>query len=167
MARDASVSKSPIASLIDDYVSRGVFRAAALASQRNGVEAFRLIWFQRQEMTLTIDLKRREARLSGVLPSIASRSAFDRQLRAWLRERSASHLPAHRRIDPIELQARLTNRAGRVQLAIVSANGDLLHATRKLLHLTNELYLDFLSAPQSYSWIVETFELDPDNPRWP
>ena len=53
MARDASVSKSPIASLIDDYVRRGVFRAAALASQRNGVEAFRHIRFQRQEMTLT------------------------------------------------------------------------------------------------------------------
>jgi hypothetical protein len=76
-------------------------------------------------------------------------------------------LPAHRRLDPEALQARLRNVGGELQLTVVSRAGDPLLAARKLLHLVNEMYLGFLAAPACYDWIVEAFDLDPDNPRWP
>jgi hypothetical protein len=167
MAAKTTNSISPIGNLIDDYVARGVFRAAALPPEKSGSEAFSLIWFQNQSMTLMIDHRRSEARLLNVLPALSPRTAMDRQLRAWLRARADKKLPEHRRLNPTQLQAKLTNRAGHMQLAVASLKGDALFATRKLLHLANELYLDFLSAPERYHWIAETFELDPDNPRWP
>ena len=160
-------SGTTIGKLIDDYVARGIFRAAALPSEKSGREVFRIVWFQNQEMTLSIDTRRAAARLLDVLPPIAARSTIDRELRSWLRERADAKLPEHRRINPEHVQAKLQNRAGQMQLAMTSLKGDPLFATRKLLHLTNELYLDFLSAAERYNWIVETFELDPDNPRWP
>jgi len=163
---EADASESPVKNLIDEYIARGVFRAASLPRQRNG-EAFRLVWFQNQEMMLEADERRSQARLLNVLPTVTSRSTLDRELRGWLRARSDQKLPAHRRLDPAEMQAKLVNRAGQMQLTMTSLKGDVFPAVRKLLHLTNELYLDFLSAPERYHWIVETFELDPDNPKWP
>ena len=111
--------------------------------------------------------RRSTVRLVDVLPTVVARSRMDRDLRAWLRERTAPDLPAHRRIDPAQFRLTFSNRAGRAQINMASLHDDLAGATRKLLILTNELYLDFLSAPERYNWIVDTFELDPDNPRWP
>jgi len=35
---------------------------------------------------------------------------------------------------------------------------------KKLVNLVNEIYQDFLSSGLYFEWMVETFELDPDNP---
>lgn len=156
-----------VGALIEDYVGRGVFRAAAQPSSRKGREQYRIVWFRDQRMDLHVDTRRARASLSGVLPSIHPRSKLDRALRAWLRSREAPELPAHRRLDPDQFQAGLRNTAGNIQLTIVSLAHEPTQAVRKLLNLVNELYLDFLAAPARYDWIVEAFDLDPDNPRWP
>jgi len=41
---------------------------------------------------------------------------------------------------------------------------DLDYSVRKLIGLVNEIYLDFLSSGLYFDWLIETFELDPDNP---
>lgn len=155
-----------IGQLIEDYAARGVFRAAA-QPPHPGKEIFRIVWFRGQEMTLELDARAKRVQLADVLPCITPRSRLDRQLREWLRGRTASELPAHRRIDPMQFQLKLSNRAGQMRLGIASASGDLSAATDKLLQLVNELYLDFLAAPERFDWIQEAFDLDPDNPRWP
>jgi hypothetical protein len=76
-------------------------------------------------------------------------------------------LPAHRSIDPLQFKTELRRAGGRLQLTVTSRSGAADEATRKLLRLVNELYLDFLAAPERYDWIVATFDLDPDQPRWP
>jgi hypothetical protein len=158
---------TPVGALIDDYVARGVFRAVAVPSATAGCENFRIVWFRNQAMDLAVDARRGRARLRDLLPPIAPRSKLDRELRAWLRSREAPDLPAHRRLDPAQFRTALRHAAGRMELVIASQGGDSALAVRKLLHLVNELYLDFLAAPQRYDWIVETFDLDPDHPQWP
>ena len=167
MSAESMTADTAVGKLVNEFVTRGAFRAAALPADKSGSESFSLIWFQNQQMKLMIDNRQSKVCLVDVLPTIASRTTIDRELRSWLRERADKKLPEHRRLDPKTLQAKLTNKSGRMQLTIASLDNDLLFATRKLLHLTNELYLEFLSAPERYSWIVESFELDPDNPRWP
>lgn len=158
---------SSVGALVEEYVARGVFGSAARPSSRRGVEVFRIVWFRGQQMDLTVDTRRARATLHPVLPPVAPRSRFDRSLRAWLRSRQAAALPAHRRLDPGELQVSLRNAGGDMRLSLVSRAGDSALAVRRLLQLVNELYLGFLAAPECYDWIVEAFDLDPDRPRWP
>jgi len=155
------------AALIDDYVARGVFRAMALPSGKSGSEVFRIVWFRNRTMGLEVDARRGRVRLSDVLPPVAPRSKLYRDLRAWLRSREAPELPAHRRIDPAQFRTAFRISGGSVQLVITCETGDTTLGARKLLHLANELYLDFLAAPERYEWILEAFDLDPDHPRWP
>jgi hypothetical protein len=158
---------SPVSLLVNDFVGRGVFSALAMPSRHRGIEDYRLLWFRGQQMDLQVDSRHARASLARLLPPIAPRSRFDRRLRAWLRSRQAQELPPHRRVDPGRLQASLRNVGGTMRLTLVSKDGDPLLATRKLLHLVNELYLVFLATPECYDWIVEAFDLDPDRPRWP
>lgn len=157
---------SPIGQLLEDYAARGVFRVAAESSKKHG-ECYRIVWFREQEMRLEIDPRHRLVRLINVLPTLVPRSRLDRQLRAWLSQREAIELPAHRRLNPDLFQLKFGQRDGRMVLSLTSTAADLLPATQKLIQLVNELYLDFLGAAERFDWIQEVFELDPDNPRWP
>lgn len=161
-----STNASAIGDLLEDYAARGVFRAAPDNGQKNG-ECYRIVWFRDQEMRLEIDQRRRQVSLTNVLPTIVPRSRLDRQLREWLRQREAAELPAHRRVDPALFRLKFGQRDARMVLSLTGTEADLLPATRKLMQLVNELYLDFLGAAERFDWIQEVFELDPDNPRWP
>jgi hypothetical protein len=156
-----------VSSLVDEFVARGIFASAALSARRHGVETYGITWFRGQKMELQVDLRRARVSLDRLLPPVVPRSAFDRRLRAWLRSREAPQLPPHRRLDPDGLEARLRNAGGKMRLTLVSRDGDPALALRRLLHLVNELYLVFLASPECYDWIVESFALDPDRPRWP
>lgn len=118
-------------------------------------------------MDLTVDASVGRLGMTGVLPGIDSKSAMYRQLRAWLRDQQSGRLPAHRGLDPTRAKLSGYNRQGQLNLYLHSHDRDWPYATRRMVHLVNELYLDFLSDGRYYDWVVETFDLDPDNPNWP
>ncbi len=118
-------------------------------------------------MDLTIDASAGRLGMTGVLPGMDSKSAMYRQLRAWLRDQQSGRLPAHRGLDPKRATLSGYNRQGNLNLYLRSHDRDWSYATRRMVHLVNELYLDFLSDGRYYEWIVETFDLDPDRPGWP
>ena len=41
---------------------------------------------------------------------------------------------------------------------------DLDHGVRRTVSLVNEIYLDFINRGPYFDWLLETFDLDPDNP---
>ena len=153
--------------LISGYVTRGVFRAAGSPTKINNTYVYDINWFQDQNMILRIDSRRSTVQLNDFIPTITPRSSLDRRLRMWLQDRASPAVPAHRRLDASQFQLKLTCRAGHMQLSMVQHENDMLLATRKMIQIVNELYLDFLLEPAQYDWIIETFELDPDNPTWP
>ena len=78
-----------------------------------------------------------------------------------------SPLPAHRCVDARRLGVSLRNSAGNLSLSMSSLDHDWEYATRRLVHLLNELYVDVLARPRYFDWLIENFELDQDDPRWP
>jgi hypothetical protein len=156
-----------VASVLAGYAARGTLQplAAPLTSAAVAGHAFR--WFRDREFRLRIDERAQRLCLEGVLEGVAPRSALDRALRAWLRERQASTLPAHRRIDPAHAALSALNRGGQLALVLRLHDGDWTRGARELIHLLNELYLVFLPSGAHFEWLVERFGLDPDNPRWP
>jgi hypothetical protein len=155
-----------IAEVLARYAARGTLRPLdAAAGTRGTVHAFR--WFRDREFRLHVDEPASRLRLDGVLDGVEPRSALDRALRAWLRGRHDRALPAHRRIDTAHATLSLLNRGGRLSLQLRLHDDDWARAARGLVHLVNELYVDVLPAGPLFEWLVETFDLDPENPRWP
>lgn len=156
-----------IAAVLGDYAQRRVFRAISDPTSERGSTCFRFRWFREREFTLRVQPRGKRMRIEGVLPMVAPRSALDRDLRRWLASRQNAALATHRRLDPASIRARWTNTAGDMRLRFDVLDGDWGNATRKLVHLLNELYVAFLPSSAHLDWLVESFGLDPDNPRWP
>ena len=53
---------------------------------------------------------------------------------------------------------------GPVALTLRSLDGDMYYAVRRLISLVHEIYVEFLSSGLYLAWLIETFDLDPDNP---
>jgi hypothetical protein len=91
-------------------------------------------------------------------------SAMYRALKTWLAARQDEALPDHRRCDRNKVALKTYNRGSDVALTLHVLDGDVDYAVKKLVNLVNEIYQDFLSSGLYFDWMVETFELDPDNP---
>jgi hypothetical protein len=153
-----------VGDLLEDCAGRGLFSGFSRRETRGGNGEYRLRWHRRQLFEWHWNERRQTLRIGCVLPAVPANSAMYRDLKAWLRARQDEALPDHRRCDPDKLGLRTYNRDGEVALTLQVLDGDVEYATRKLLALVNEIYLDFLSSGLYYDWLLETFELDPDNP---
>jgi len=87
-----------------------------------------------------------------------------KEFKLWLKARQDKTLPDHRRCDDKKVTLKTYNRAGDIALTLQMLDDDLDYSVRKLISLVNEIYLDFLSSGLYFDWLIETFDLDPDNP---
>lgn len=149
---------------LQSYAQRGVFRGFSRQGERSRRGEYRLLWHRDQVFQLGYDASRQSLRIACVLPNVAASSPMYREFRQWLRQRQDEALPDHRRCDPKKVSLRTYNRAGDIALTLTILDGDVEYGVRKLVALVNEIYLDFLSSGLYYDWLIETFDLDPDNP---
>ncbi|MCB1853791.1 MAG: hypothetical protein KDI05_02870 [Halieaceae bacterium] len=154
-----------VGELLQDYAGRGVFGAFSRRETRGGNGEYRLRWHRGQLFQVHWNQRRQTLRLPCVLPAVPAGSPMYRELKAWLRARQDGALPDHRRCAPDKVGISTYNRDGEVALTLQVRDGDVEYATRRLLALVNEIYLDFLSSGLYYDWLLETFDLDPDNPH--
>ena len=68
------------------------------------------------------------------------------------------HRPDHPRVDPAKIRVSYANRAKSVTLTIKSLDADWETATRKAIHLLNEVFLNFLNARHP-DYMIATFKL--------
>ena len=87
-----------------------------------------------------------------------------RRVRKWIASCASGFVRGR---IPRCLGVSLRNSAGNLSLSMSSLDHDWEYATRRLVHLLNELYVDVLARPRYFDWLIENFELDPDDPRWP
>lgn len=154
-----------VGEILQGYAEKGVFRGFSRQAMTPARADFRLLWHRDQVFDLRYEPRRDTLRFACVLPSLPAGSAMYRDFRAWLKARRHEDLPAHRRCDPERVQLRPYNRDGNVALTLRSLDGDMDYAVRTLVGLVHEIYLGFLSSGLYFDWLIETFELDPDNPR--
>ena len=145
------------------YAERGVFRGFAAAERDDGRQDFEFRWLAGATFRVRLDPRARRLVFSDVLPDVPQRSAMDRALRAWVRERSSARLPAHRRIDPRRLAVACTTRGGKMSIALElrrraasTAGADWEYAARKGVALVNEIFHGFLRGPY-HEYMVRNF----------
>ncbi len=158
------MSALQVGNILEEYAERGVLRGFSRQQTRAGNGSFRLLWHRDQLFQLAYDHNKQTLRLACILSAVPPKSAMDREFRTWLKTRQDQTLPDHRRCDSRKVSLRVYNRGGDISLTMGILDGDVEYAVRKLVALVNEVYLDFLSSGLYFDWLVETFDLDPDNP---
>lgn len=155
---------SRVGDLLEEYAERGVFGGFSRQQGRGSNAEFRLRWHRDQLFQWLWNEAKQTLRVGCVLPAVPADSVMYRDFKAWLVTRQDDALPAHRRCDRHKLALKTYNRGGDVALTLHVLDGDVDYAVKKLVSLVNEIYLDFLSSGLYFEWLIETFELDPDNP---
>ena len=97
-----------------------------------------------------------------VLPQTPARSAMMKEYRAFVARFASAELPEHRRIDAAKVKLRCVASGGAAGVEAVVRDGDWEYAVKKLIHVVHETYLVFLYDGAYYDYLIETFDLDPD-----
>lgn len=139
-----------------------MFRGYGPGPSRNGMAAFQVVWRYDRRFDIKLDTRRGTLHCPLVLPQVPAGSAMYRRLREFLKACHDPALPEHRRIDSGKVQVACANRGGSVSLSMTICGGDYEYATRKFIHLIQEIYLVFLV--EYFEYQVEVFDLDPDHP---
>lgn len=153
-----------VGDLLQEYAEKGVFRGFSPLGNSGRVAVFRVLWHRSQLFEWRWNGAKQSLRISCVLPAVPAKSSMYREFKAWLQARQDDALPDHRRCDRNKVTLKTYNRGGDVALTLAVLDGDVEYGVRKVVKLVNEIYLDFLSSGLYFDWLVETFELDPDNP---
>ena len=158
----AEPSQLVVGRTLATYAARGVFRAYGDQPSGGGKSRFSFRWHADATFHLVYDPSRRELVFSDLLPSVASRSAMYRELRAFIDARSSPAVPEHRRIDRRKARVAVINRRGMVSLVVSLEAPHLEYGVRKAVNLIHELFVEFLRSPLYFPYMVEHFQLDPD-----
>lgn len=151
-----------VAETLENYAQRGVFRGFSRGPVRQGKASFKMLWHRDQTFELIFDAPKNTLRFPLVLPNVPAHSAMYQELKQFIAAQHADELPEHRRIDRTHTQIQPSNRGGKVALTAQFVAGQDEYATRKLIHLVHEIFLNFLYDGKYFDYLVETFELDPD-----
>ena len=147
--------KTKLEQILKEYAGRGVFRG--FSAHRAG---FRLLWHRNQFFDLLFDAGTKTLRIPVVMPSVDA--AMYTHYKEFVKERCSNAEPEHRRIDRKKARVRTACKGGKVALSMVAADGDVEYALRKLIHLVHETYMVFLYDGRYYTYLIDTFDLDPD-----
>lgn len=153
-----------VAKALEHYAERGVFRAFSHAPGQGGKAVFKMMWHRDRIFECVFDSKKKTIRFPVALPNLPASSSMYKDFKQYLRARQSDTLPEHRRIDLAKAELKPYNRGGNVAVTLKVLDEDYKYGVRKIVHLLNEIYMDFLSDGRYYEYMVETFDLDPDHP---
>lgn len=154
-----------IGDILEGYAARGLLHSFSRGVRHGNQTVFTFVWHYDQLFTLRFDGSKAALRIATVLPQLSAKSALYRDFKRFLESRGDAGLPDHRRIDPARARVKSSNRAGNVALTMKILDGDYEYGTRKLIHLLNEIYLQFLHDDGRYlDWLTATFQLELDGP---
>ena len=119
--------------------------ACFVDSRRRGAPAaatrYSFKWLVPRSFTLTHDPARRVLAFPSLFPKVGARSPIASALRDVVAARSTRRVPAHKRLDPREVQAGCAVRHGHFALTMRVTGADEADAISQLLNLVNELFL--------------------------
>ena len=151
-----------VAETLEGYANRGVFRGFSRGESKKGKVRFKMLWHRDRVFELHFDVKRSQLRFKRMLPNVPSDSPMYAEFKKFVKARQSEGLPEHRRIDKGKAEIKPYNRGEFVSLSLVVKDGDYEYGARKIVHLVNEVFLDFLYGGMYYDYMVENFDLDPD-----
>jgi hypothetical protein len=159
---DSANLENTVETALESYAQKGVFRGFGRVPDQRGKPSFKMLWHHGKTFVLLFDPKTLTLRFPVLLPEVPANSAMHKSFKAYLKSRQHESLPDHRRVDIDRVTLRTLNRNGSISLSMKSNDGDLEYATRKLIQLVHEIFLDFLSDGLYYDYLVDVFDLDVD-----
>ena len=87
---------------------------------------------------------------------------MDAELRRFIRGRSASSLPDHRRVDLKKVRLAVTNRRGDISLVFSLKAAQIEYGVKKSVHLAYDVLMDFLNESQYVEYNINHFNLNPE-----
>jgi hypothetical protein len=164
IATNMTHSRSDVVrNVLQGYAGRGVFRGFSAGPVQGGKATFRMTWHYHRTFELVLDPRRHTLRFPRLLPDVTANSSLYRELKQFVHGRHDAALPEHRRIDRSRAEAKPAIRQGVVSLTMKDSDDDYEYATRKLIHLVQEIFLTFLANGSHLEYLVEAFDLDPDH----
>jgi hypothetical protein len=121
-----------------------------------------MVWHHGLVFRFVLDPSAGTVAFPALLPAVPARSPMARELRSFLNQFETAAVPPHRRIDPARARLRVTFRGGTAGLALVVKNREFEYATRRIVHLAQEVFMVFLPDGPYYDYRVEKLGLDPD-----
>jgi hypothetical protein len=151
--------------VLQTFAERAVFRAYSPGPKRGARATYKMLWHRDRNFELILDTRNRTLTFPCVLPEIPPRSSMDSEFRAWVAERQSATIPEHRRIDPAKCSLSCTNKKGDlgVTLTLEGPNPDWEYGARQIINLVHEVYLWFINDGRYYTYMIDTFDLDPDH----
>jgi len=148
--------------VLKGYAERGVFRSLSDGESRGARTTFKMSWHHGREFRFVLDLSTRTVAFPALLPGVPARSPMAKDLEAFLGRFQSNEVPAHRRIDAKKARLQVAFRGGHASVALVARNHGLEYATRRLVHLAQEVFMIFLPDGPYYEYRIEKLGLDPD-----
>ena len=135
------------------YADRGVFRGF------NEVKSgqFRFVWLVRHQMELSVDTAKHVLRFKQLLPAVPAGSPLYAELKSFVRDRHATNLPSHRRIDPRRAEVACFNRGGFVSLSLKVKNRQYAYGVNRIVNLVHELFVHLRDTHPEY--LMENFDV--------
>lgn len=143
------------------YARRGVFRAFSEGASQRGKISFSIVWHHGRRFDVVLDMEKNVLRFHNVLSAVPANSAMYGELKDFVKSRQSHDVPEHRSINKRKAEVRPYNRRGNVSLSIEIKDADYVYATRKIVHLVNEIFLVFLIDGAYYEYLIETLGVDP------
>jgi len=161
MAKEAATPDVDLVdAILSGYAQKGVLKGYARLIHTPVQARYRIRWFYDQAIDVTFDRKRRVIALVDLLPSVDIEPSLTKNLRAFLK--AFADMPEHRRVDEARAELTLRRKANALSLSVRSLDGDLDYATRKLIHIANEVLLVFLGSHLYDNYKVEGLGVDPE-----
>jgi hypothetical protein len=151
-----------VTAVLEGYAEKAVFRGFGAHPKRGGKTTYTMVWHHDREFELLLDVPAKTLQFAAVLLGVPVRSPMYRELRAFVKSRTAGELPAHRSVDPAKARIALANVRGAVSLTLTVKDGDFDYATRKLIQIVHEIFMVFLVDGPYFEYMVEHLGLDPD-----
>jgi hypothetical protein len=161
--KKAVLCADKVGRILEGYAKRRVFRGFTRELTDRGKATFKIVWRHDRVFDLILDPQTGTLRFPYLLPNVPADSTMYGEFKAFVQWRHAKTSPAHRGIDRMKARVHCRNRAGHVSLALTVKDGDYEYATRKLIHLVQEIFLVFLADGPYRDYVVEMFNLDPDS----
>lgn len=139
------------------YADRGVIRGLNEVKTRSGKRSFTFVWLGDRPLEFSIDTEAARLTFNRLLPNVPSKSELYSELKRFLKNRSGSDLPKHRRIDTKRAEVVWVNRSGNVSIILKIRNNQYAYGLNRLVNLVHELFVQLNDSHPDY--MCENFDV--------
>jgi hypothetical protein len=148
--------------ILKGYAGRGFFRSISDGIGRGGKTTFTMLWHHGRTFRFVLDTAAGSVSFPELLPAIPARSLMAKELKVFLHQFETDDVPLHRRVEPDKASLQVSVRNGSASVGLKVHDGEFEYATRRLVHLAQEVFMVFLIDGPYFDYRVEHLGVNPD-----